>query len=90
MVGHWVHGRAGYRCRHGHTSANPPGPDAPKRLDIREDRLLALLADQLGDGPAGGDIRGSLRAAGITLIWDGATIGLDTEHGGPSRDRHGV
>jgi hypothetical protein len=87
MVGPWVHGRPGLRCRHGHTSANPPRQHSPKRLYIREERLLAALADQLGEGD---DIAGSLRAAGITLMWDGITVTLETEHGGPSQDRRGV
>jgi DNA invertase Pin-like site-specific DNA recombinase len=25
LEGHWIHGRAGYRCRHGHTSTRPRG-----------------------------------------------------------------
>ncbi|WP_326553390.1 recombinase family protein [Micromonospora sp. NBC_01813] len=28
---HWVRGRPGYRCRHGHSSASPPYPAGPSR-----------------------------------------------------------
>ncbi|HEU5024098.1 MAG TPA: recombinase family protein [Spirillospora sp.] len=47
MDSHWVNQRPGYRCRHGRTSANPPTPDQPKTLYVREDRLLDVLADHL-------------------------------------------
>jgi DNA invertase Pin-like site-specific DNA recombinase len=57
MESHWVHGRPGYRCRHGHTSAKPPTPRRPKILYLREDDLLASLSDRIGQngslGPAG-------------------------------------
>jgi len=32
-----------YRCRHGHTSADPPDPARPKNAYIREDRILPHL-----------------------------------------------
>ena len=41
--GHWVHGTAGYRCRHGHNSAKDPGVLRPKNVYLREDRALAKL-----------------------------------------------
>ena len=44
---HWVYGRPGYRCRHDHTSASPPVPGRPKPLYLREDLLLAHVAQQL-------------------------------------------
>src|SRR5215470_17982063 len=44
MDSHWVHGRPGYRCRHGHTSAQPTTPDRPKTLYLREDRILVRIA----------------------------------------------
>ena len=49
----WVNGRAGYRCRHGHTSARPEPPDRVKNLYVREDTLVAGLVRRLkvdGDG----------------------------------------
>ncbi|GGQ84005.1 hypothetical protein GCM10010166_62800 [Couchioplanes caeruleus subsp. azureus] len=40
---HWTHGRAGYRCRHGRTSAYSPNPARPRILYCREDHLIELL-----------------------------------------------
>jgi hypothetical protein len=37
---HWVNGRPGYRCRHGHTSARNRPPGLAKNVYIRQDRLL--------------------------------------------------
>ena len=47
MDAHWVNHRAGYRCRHGHTSARPRPPDLPRNLYAREDQLLELSAERL-------------------------------------------
>ena len=52
MDAHWVHGRAGYRCRHGYSSAAPRPADAPRNVYVREDRLLELLPGLLGDSDA--------------------------------------
>lgn len=43
MDAHWVHGRPGYRCRHGYSSAAPRPASAPRALYVREDRLLESL-----------------------------------------------
>ncbi|NGY65335.1 recombinase family protein [Lentzea sp. NEAU-D13] len=43
MDGHWVHGRAGYRCRHGFTSVKRRSDGAPRNLYVREDHLLEAL-----------------------------------------------
>ncbi|MDT8912913.1 recombinase family protein [Amycolatopsis sp. PS_44_ISF1] len=37
---HWVNGRPGYRCRHGHTSARNRPPELAKNIYVREDHLL--------------------------------------------------
>jgi DNA invertase Pin-like site-specific DNA recombinase len=37
---HWVNGRPGYRCRHGHTSARNRPPELAKNVYVREDYLL--------------------------------------------------
>ncbi|HEU5475474.1 MAG TPA: recombinase family protein [Actinophytocola sp.] len=53
MDAHWVHGRPGYRCRHGYTSATPRPADGPCNVYHREDHLLdalpGLLTDTLGE-----------------------------------------
>ncbi len=53
MDAHWVNGRAGYRCRHGHNSSRPMPPGRPKNLYVREDHLLEELTHrQLVEGAA--------------------------------------
>ncbi|MEU4448271.1 recombinase family protein [Actinosynnema sp. NPDC050801] len=47
MDAHRVHDRPGYRCRHGHPSARTRPDDAPRNLYLREDHLLARIADHL-------------------------------------------
>ena len=47
MDAHWVNNRAGYRCRHGHTSAQRATPDRAKNLYVREDHILASLPAHL-------------------------------------------
>jgi hypothetical protein len=47
MDAHWVNGRAGYRCRHGHSSARPGPADRLRNLYVREDTLLIELAQRL-------------------------------------------
>ena len=59
MDAHWVNGRPGYRCSHGHTSAKPRPPDQPKNLYIREDRVLAALPGLIIE------LDHSLQAAGL-------------------------
>jgi DNA invertase Pin-like site-specific DNA recombinase len=43
MDAHWVHGRSGYRCRHGHTSSRSPSTPRRKSVYVREDYVLASL-----------------------------------------------
>jgi hypothetical protein len=61
MDSHWVNGRAGYRCRHGHYSAQTRPADAPRNLYVREDELLARLGRRLVSGRhgVGGDVEPS-------------------------------
>ncbi|MER5261804.1 recombinase family protein [Actinosynnema sp. NPDC002837] len=47
MDSHRSHGRAAYRCRHGHTSARTRPEGAPGNLYLREDHLLARIAAHL-------------------------------------------
>jgi len=44
---HWVHERAGYRCRHGHRSTLSKPVDAPDNVYVREDAMLRGLAARL-------------------------------------------
>jgi len=44
---HWVHGRAGYRCRHGFASGRSRPADSPRNVYVREDVILAQLGERL-------------------------------------------
>lgn len=53
MDSHWTNQRAGYRCRHGHTSARPRPAGHPKNVYIRQDHLLAGLRRSLNSSQSG-------------------------------------
>lgn len=86
---HWMHGRPGYRCRHGHTSAKPAAATRPT-VYLREDDLLTSLRTHLnqtnGDQPTIGhesrDLTAFLHANQTTITcgasaWDlSITTGL--------------
>jgi hypothetical protein len=86
MDSHWVHGRAGYRCRHGYTSSRARSSVRPKSVYVREDVLLNQLVE-LGAAPGGHDVGGrdendvrsraaaivsSLKAAATVIVHDGS------------------
>lgn len=56
MDSHWVHERAGYRCRHGQRSTRSRSANAPDNLYVREDVMFRGLAASitLDDGDAAG------------------------------------
>ncbi|MEW2505950.1 recombinase family protein [Amycolatopsis sp. NPDC047767] len=72
---HWVNGRPGYRCRHGHTSARNRPPELAKNVYVREDHLLndlsARFAETAGDDAAA--IADYLRSNDLTIIYGGPT-----------------
>lgn len=45
MDAHWVNGRPGYRCRHGHTG--PRTEHTPATLYLREDHLITRISHAL-------------------------------------------
>jgi len=48
LEAHWIHGRAGYRCRHGHTaSRNRAG--GPRTVYAREEQALMFLAAHISE-----------------------------------------
>jgi recombinase-like zinc beta ribbon protein len=49
MDAHWVRGRPGYCCRHGHSSATPRPTDAARNVYVREDHLLDALPSLIDD-----------------------------------------
>jgi site-specific DNA recombinase len=79
---HWVHGRPGYRCRHGRTSASPPLPGRPKPLYLREEVIIAAVLGQIdyADGEHDPEAAaGFLRTNGLTVTCDRATIRVTGE-----------
>ena len=81
---HWVHGRAGYRCRHGHSSAHTPS-DLPRAVYWSErhvlDTMLYTLGHQ-GELPlfAGvDDFVAYLRRRDVLVICGHDKLGLDVQ-----------
>jgi hypothetical protein len=78
---HWVHGRAGYRCRHGYASSKPRRLNEVKNVYVREDVLLEELMTRLSPAEAGrepdaapgavGRMISELRATGRMVVHDG-------------------
>jgi hypothetical protein len=82
MEGHWVHGRPGYRCRHGFTSARSRPEGLPRNLYVREDHLFEALPGPL-ERPAElieQDLRAELvnriRGQGLQIEYDGQRLEL--------------
>jgi DNA invertase Pin-like site-specific DNA recombinase len=94
MDAHWVNNRAGYRCRHGYTSAQQAVPDRAKNLYVREDHILASLPAHLAvlelDDELGPEERGSgdsgqrrdlaemMRQFDLTIVCDTAGWTVET------------
>ena len=87
MDSHWVHGRAGYRCRHGHSSSRPRTLDRSKYVYVREDLLVRELMDRTldwGVGKASGGLSAAVMSAvarirepGLVIVHDGSCWSLD-------------
>ncbi|MEB3372417.1 recombinase family protein [Saccharopolyspora mangrovi] len=69
---HWAHNRAGYRCRHGRTSARAEAPGL-KSVYVREEHLLEGLRSRLAGLTGGGDedVVDYLRANGLVIVYLG-------------------
>lgn len=67
MEAHWVNGRSGYRCRHGHSSVRRRPSGQPKNLYVREDHLLGWLSSQLPYSLGSVDLAAELRETGSTI-----------------------
>jgi site-specific DNA recombinase len=87
MDAHWVNGRAGYRCRHGHSSARPLSADRPKNLYVREDTLLTWLRQQVTvegalRAPSGSEVAAWLRSQARVVVRDrtGWSLMADDDH----------
>jgi site-specific DNA recombinase len=83
--GHWAHGRARYRCRHGRTSASDAQLEHPKTLYVRQDQLIEQatlqLAHLIDADPASigaAQLAARFRERGITIVCTPVSIALDT------------
>ncbi|MET3424817.1 DNA invertase Pin-like site-specific DNA recombinase [Actinoplanes tereljensis] len=74
--GHWAHGRARYRCRHGSTSSRDVIQDRFPALYVREDHVLARAGEQLGEIDLE-DVAGRLRALGVAIVCTAVSVVLD-------------
>ncbi|RKT87321.1 Recombinase zinc beta ribbon domain-containing protein [Saccharopolyspora antimicrobica] len=75
MDAHWVHGRAGHRCRHGYRAGIPRSSQAPRTVYVREDHLLDALPkllNQQGWKPLEDDVTcdvgEQLHRAGLEIV----------------------
>ncbi|GAA5108190.1 hypothetical protein GCM10025762_13610 [Haloechinothrix salitolerans] len=68
MEAHWVNRRAGYRCRHGQTSSRSREPGRLKIRYVREDHLLADLAERYSLTGTLHAIAAEIRDRNITII----------------------
>ncbi len=76
---HWVNGRAGYRCRHGYTSARPRPAGHAKNVYAREDRLLSGLRDRVsvGAGETGDEVAAYLRSNRLVIVCRASSWALE-------------
>ncbi|MGX7829651.1 recombinase family protein [Actinokineospora sp. 24-640] len=75
---HWVHGRPGYRCRHGYSSSNPRPENGLGIVNVREDQVLddlpTLLRRAMSDwslAASNDDKATRLRTAGLVVVCGG-------------------
>lgn len=68
MDAHWVHGRPGYRCRHGQTSSQRRVLPRDKNVYVREDQLLAALAEQQGQPDDPSALAAELRQLNMKIV----------------------
>ncbi|MFE9750225.1 recombinase family protein [Saccharothrix saharensis] len=81
MDSHRSHGRAAYRCRHGHTSARTRPEGASRNLYLREDHLLARIAAHLtaagvADNPDPQQTARLVDELGLVFRCDAASVAL--------------
>ena len=60
----WSHGKAAYRCRHGHTSASAKRGDRPKNLYVREDVIVTIIHGHDDSEMTAADVAAHLRLQG--------------------------
>ena len=94
LQSHWVHGRPGYRCRHGHTSAHP-ADDGPRWIYLPEHRIVTEALDlltrsgQLAVHAGLDDLIAHLHGRDAVVICDAATLTID-DPSEPAGEMHAV
>ncbi|WP_248294911.1 recombinase family protein [Actinoplanes sp. TBRC 11911] len=81
LSGHWVNGRPGYRCRHGHTSAQPAAEDAPPWVYWSEARLVEqVIAGNAALPGVGGvaSLAANLRRREAVIVCGSGSIKIET------------
>jgi hypothetical protein len=80
---HWLHGRPGYRCGHGTTSARPNPHNRPRSIYLREDalvaRLVALVGEHYPEPISIEQLAHYVRDNHMMIICDGTTLRLDSD-----------
>jgi site-specific DNA recombinase len=80
LEGHWAGRRPAYRCRHGHTSAHPPSPDAPRWVYWSQAHLVRDLTTAEPDlaGPLGAENLASfLRSRDHVVVCGPGTLTIE-------------
>jgi hypothetical protein len=80
LSAHWLNRKPGYRCRHGHTSAQPVAEEKPQWVYWPEERLFGTLQARdvelldLGDAD---DLGAYLRANDLVVVCGSGTLGIE-------------
>ena len=81
LEGHWVNQRPAYRCRHGHTSAHPTNPDAPRWVYWSQALLVydlnAAEPDLAGLAAAAEDLASFLRSRDRVIVCGPGTLTIE-------------
>jgi recombinase/recombinase-like zinc beta ribbon protein len=87
MSGHWVNQRASYRCRHGHTSAQPAADETPRWLYWAETRLVEHLTaanTSLADTGSVDRLAAHLRNRDLVVLCDRNAVTITNVNEQPS------
>lgn len=93
LEAHWVHGRAGYRCRHGRTSSRPHD-DRVRNVYWAERRIIDTMLYRLsypGELPilaSADDLLAHLRARGMVIVCGLDTLSLEPVGPGETGNPH--
>ncbi|MEU4562371.1 recombinase family protein [Actinoplanes sp. NPDC023936] len=87
LAGHWVNGRPGYRCRHGHTSAHPAAYGAPPWMYWPQDRLVEdviAVNSELAGRVDANDVAAYLKARDAVIVCGRGSLTIEDTAGAPA------